>query len=271
MVPTSPHRKINQHTLMKQLLNTSKMTCTLLTARALTNSHRHSTNAGVSQAIPGGPYLRKAPCQFGWDWGPQLPPIGIWKDVRLEGYRDARLTDVHIRQNHDKGRVMIEVRTSIDNRGETPLVTAIRITTPENEILEEKTTTTGLDEMVVKVLIPNPELWWPNGYGDQPLYKVEVSIFYDADSQEEPLDQRMYHVGLRTIELRQQEDQWGKSFGFVVNGVPIFAKGSNWIPADSFPTRITDEYLEGLIRSAAVTHQNMLRVWGGGFMKKTLL
>jgi beta-mannosidase len=75
-------------------------------------------------------------------------------------------------------------------------------------------------------------------------------------------------VGLRTIELRQKQDQWGRSFVFVVNGIPILCKGSNWAPADSFPTRITDEYLEGLIRSAAETHQNMLRVWGGGFYEE---
>jgi beta-mannosidase len=78
----------------------------------------------------------------------------------------------------------------------------------------------------------------------------------------------MYQVGLRTIELRQQQDQWGRSFVFVVNGVPIFSKGANWIPADSFPTRITDQFLEELIRSAAETHQNMLRVWGGGFYEE---
>ena len=77
-----------------------------------------------------------------------------------------------------------------------------------------------------------------------------------------------YQIGLRTIELRQDEDAWGRSFVFVVNGVPIFAKGSNWIPADSFPTRITGEHLESLIRSAAETHQNMLRVWGGGFYEE---
>ena len=79
---------------------------------------------------------------------------------------------------------------------------------------------------------------------------------------------KVYQIGLRTLELRQEQDQWGRSFVFVVNGVPIFAKGSNWIPADSFPTRITADHLEDLIRSAAETHQNMLRVWGGGFYEE---
>jgi beta-mannosidase len=143
----------------------------------------------------------------------------------------------------------------------------IRITTPDGEALEKKAAFTSQEDMTVLVPIPNPELWWPNGYGEQPLYHVEVSLVRD-DSQAESLDRQMYQVGLRTIELRQQPDEWGRSFVFVVNGIPIFAKGANWIPADSFPTRITDQFLEELICSAAESHQNMLRVWGGGFYEE---
>jgi beta-mannosidase len=223
---------------------------------------------GVPQAIPGGSHLRKSPYQFGWDWGPQLPPIGIWKEVRLEGYSEARLSEVHLRQNHTSGQVTVEIRVAIEHWGDTPLTTAIRITIPDDEILEKKASISKTNEVVVKVQIPKPELWWPNGYGGQPLYQVEVSLMRSVTSKMGLLDRHRYQIGLRTIELRQQEDQWGRSFVFVVNGVPIFAKGSNWAPADSFPTRITDEYLEGLIRSAAETHQNMLRVWGGGFYEE---
>jgi len=223
---------------------------------------------GVAQAIPGGPHLRKAPCQFGWDWGPQLPPIGVWKDIRLEGYSGARLAQVHLRQNHAGGQVAVEVRVAVQQWDEAPLTAVVRITAPDGETFEEKAAMTAGDGVKVKVPIPRPELWWPNGYGGQPLYQVKVSLVHSDDSMVESLDQHTYQVGLRTIELRQQQDQWGRSFIFVVNGVPIFVKGSNWIPADSFPTRITDEYLEGLIRSAAETHQNMLRVWGGGFYEQ---
>jgi len=223
---------------------------------------------GVAQAIPGGPHLRKAPCQFGWDWGPQLPPIGVWKDIRLESYSGARLAQVHLRQNHAGGQVAVEVRVAVQQWDEAPLTAVVRITAPDGETFEEKAAMTAGDGVKVKVPIPRPELWWPNGYGGQPLYQVKVSLVHSDDSMVESLDQHTYQVGLRTIELRQQQDQWGRSFIFVVNGVPIFVKGSNWIPADSFPTRITDEYLEGLIRSAAETHQNMLRVWGGGFYEQ---
>jgi beta-mannosidase len=220
---------------------------------------------GVSQAIPGGPHLRKAPCQFGWDWGPQLPPIGIWKDIRLEGHGGARLAEVHLRQEHMDGQVEVEVRIAVERWGETPLTAAVRITAPNGGVIEKEAAISAQDEALVKVPVSKPQLWWPNGYGAQPLYQVEVSL---KNAKAGALDQRNYQIGLRTIELRQQDDQWGRSFVFVVNGIPILAKGSNWIPADSFPTRITDEYLEGILRSAVETHQNMLRVWGGGFYEE---
>jgi beta-mannosidase len=220
---------------------------------------------GVSQAIPGGPHLRKAPCQFGWDWGPQLPPIGIWKDIRLEGHDGARLAEVHLRQEHMNGQVEVEVRIAVERWGETPLTAAVRITAPNGGVIEKEAAISAQGEALVKVPVSKPELWWPNGYGAQPLYQVEVTLLHNDASK---ADVRKYQIGLRTIELRQQEDQWGRSFVFVVNGIPILAKGSNWIPADSFPTRITDEYLEGILRSAVETHQNMLRVWGGGFYEE---
>ena len=219
---------------------------------------------GVSQAIPGGPYLRKAPCQFGWDWGPQLPPIGIWKALRLEGCTNARLEGVHLRQQHTGAEATIEAQVIVQRWSEKPLMAEVRVTTPDGEIIENRAPIASSNEATVTVPIALPQLWWPNGYGNQPLYGVEVALACDGAV----IDQRSYSIGLRTIELVQQPDQWGRSFTFVVNGVPIFVKGSNWIPADSFPTRITNDYLEHLIRSAAETHQNMLRVWGGGFYEE---
>jgi beta-mannosidase len=229
---------------------------------------------GVSQAIPGGPYLRKAPCQFGWDWGPQLPPIGVWKDIRLEGYNSARLAEVNLRQHHAEGNITLEARISVERWDGVPLATLVSITAPDGAIFETSEAVSTSGEALVSVPIANPQLWWPNSYGEQPLYKVEVALRRsEHHTTAAPLDLRTYRIGLRTLELRQEEDEdgdgrSGRSFVFVVNGVPIFAKGSNWIPADSFPTRLTNEHLEGLIRSAAQTHQNMLRVWGGGFYEE---
>jgi len=223
---------------------------------------------GPYHSLPGGPYIRKAPCQFGWDWGPQLPPIGIWKDIRLEGYSEARLAGVHLQQQYINGQVIVNAHVAVQRWLEAPLTVVVLITTPKDEILQAEAAITSADEVTVNVPVPDPELWWPNGYGAQPLYQVEILLKGSHPSREGSLDQHKYQIGLRKIELRQQEDPWGRSFAFFVNDIQVFAKGSNWIPADSFPTRITDEYLEGLIRSAAVTHQNMLRVWGGGIYEE---
>ena len=216
---------------------------------------------GVSHAIPGGPHLRKAPCHFGWDWGPQLPPIGVWKDIQLEGYEGAHITEVRLSQQHAEGQVTVEARVAVQSWDEAPRSAVMRLVAPDGQVFETSAAVAPGNESTLRVDIPNPQIWWPNGYGAQPLYRASVEL-HQSDLL---LDQREYQLGLRTLELRQQPDEWGRSFTFVVNGLPIFAKGSNWIPADSFPTRITGDYLEGLIRSAVETHQNMLRVWGGGF------
>jgi len=214
-----------------------------------------------SLSIPGGPHLRKAPCQFGWDWGPQLPPIGIWRGIRLEGYSTARLENVHLRQVHTGNRVKVSARATIERWQDADLGLTLRITSPDGQVQEAKAllksdATTG----TLDVEIAAPQLWWPNDYGPQPLYETEVTLHQG----EKLRDRYDCHLGLRTLELRQEPDEFGTSFTFVINGVPIFAKGANWIPADSFPTRTSDTHLEHLIRSAAQAHMNMLRVWGGG-------
>ena len=148
---------------------------------------------------------------------------------------------------------------------------SLRVTAPDGSVREQTSAIAeGASGAQVALAVANPQLWWPNGYGERPLYGVEVVLSGGSANQgaDRPIDRRTYELGLRTIELRQEPDRWGRSFEFVVNGVPIFAKGANWIPADTFPTRIGDAFLEGLIRSAAESHQNMLRVWGGGFYEE---
>jgi len=217
--------------------------------------------------IPGGPHLRKAPCHWGWDWGPKLPPIGIWKEIRLQGF-SARLTDVHLRQQHDQGGgVTITADIEAESKSTSGLTASLKIVAPDGRewLVEASLFSLHADEGEIlgslKSEIKNPQLWWPNGYGTQPLYDVEVAL-KDGDTV---LHQCNYRIGLRTVVLRQEPDQWGREFTFYVNGVRLFAKGADWIPADSLPTRITESGLEGLLKSAVDANMNMLRVWGGGY------
>ncbi len=214
------------------------------------------------QSIPGGPYLRKAPCQWGWDWGPMLPPVGIWKDAYLEGYSQAKLKTVHIRQEHlFDGTVEVKAEAVIEQWNEANLQLCMTLCDPDGHIFA--TTCKFLkDSAIATIEIPDPILWWPNGYGAQALYQVKLTLRTDDEIL---LDFQEFQIGLRTIKLIQEKDAFGESFTFTVNNVPIFAKGSNWIPADTFPTRITRQSLDRLLEDAACAHHNMIRVWGGGF------
>jgi beta-mannosidase len=215
--------------------------------------------------IPGGPHLRKAPCHWGWDWGPKLPPIGVWKDIWLEGY-STRLENVHLRQTIDGDRAVISADISAEVSGKPEIKAFINVTGPAGEQFKAREALSPLMDdgfyfAELSVDIPNPQLWWPNGYGAQPLYDVEITL----KDGKTTLDQRSYKIGLRTVELSQDPDQWGKEFTFYVNGVRFFAKGADWIPTDSLPTRITEATLDGLLKSAVDANMNMLRVWGGGY------
>ncbi len=209
--------------------------------------------------IPGGPHLRKAPCQWGWDWGPKLPPIGIWKDIYLESFSQARFKDVHVRQRRQAGKFIVSAQASLHTLNSGPFFVSVCLTSPSGVQLKA---VGGVQrgQANLEISVPHPQLWWPNGYGAQPLYSLEVTL----QTENSILDQRTYNLGLRQIELRREPDAWGESFTFFVNDVPIFAKGADWIPADSFPTRLTIQHFEKLLSSAVTAHMNMLRVWGGG-------
>lgn len=217
---------------------------------------------GMAMGIPGGAHLRKTPSHFGWDWGPRLPCAGIWKEIRLEGRRGGTLGAVRFDQEHAPGLVTLTARVQSElwGRSEERHTVRLRITGPDRQVWQLDAP--ARPQTVMTVTIANPELWWPNGMGQQPLYNAEVALLSGED---ELLEERAFTIGLRTIVLRQEEDEYGRSFNFTVNGVPLFCKGSNWIPADSFPTRVTRARTEALIRAAAESGQNMLRVWGGGY------
>jgi beta-mannosidase len=218
----------------------------------------------ANDQLTGAPHLRKAPSHFGWDWGPKLPNVGFWQGVRLEGWGVARLEDVRLSQAVEAGRatvsVQVDLERAIDTAAEVEVV--VRVERPDGRVEVARSVVPGKRSATsLAVGIDDPQLWWPNGLGGQPLYKVDVELLAGGRR----LDGRSFRLGLRTLALRRDADEWGESFEFVVNGVPIFAKGSNWIPADTFPARVTPAHLDALLGAAAETNHNMIRVWGGGY------
>lgn len=209
--------------------------------------------------IKGAGHIRKVQCHFGWDWGPTLPPCGIFGDIALEAY-DIRIGDVQIRQAHKTDSVVLSVNTELSDYRDN-LDVVYTITAPSGTVLD---TVSGCADKAVNqnIVISKPELWWCNGLGEQPLYTVCINLVdRDSGACKDVIEKR---IGLRTIELDTSKDTWGSQFRFVINGVPIFAKGANWIPTDTFVTRTTLEDLEFYIESAKWANMNMIRVWGGG-------
>jgi len=198
-------------------------------------------------------HIRKAHYMFGWDWGPVVPDIGIWKDVYLEVYDGARLESVYITQKHSDEGVELSIVPEAVVADGMDYEYEITITNPDNE----KTILSANGEC--SVMINNPKLWYPNGYGQQPLYKVETVLLCGGKEA----DRKKYTIGLREVELVNKEDEYGKSFFFRVNGLDIFAKGANYIPEDNLLNN-RREKAEHLLKSCKMSHFNMLRIWGGG-------
>lgn len=211
--------------------------------------------------LDGGGWIRKEPCNFGWDWGPMLATCGIWRDVELLAFDTARLADVHFLQDHSpRGAVLLTVNLTTERARREALQARVSVSLDGEPVAEDLCAFAGKTGSLT-LRLRKPQLWWPNGMGDQPLYEVTVEL-QTADG--EPLDRIDRRVGLRTLELQRKNDPWGESFQFVVNGVPFFAKGANWIPADTFAPRLIRADYFRLLRDAAEANMNMLRVWGGG-------
>ena len=211
-------------------------------------------------SIPGSVYTRKSPCQWGWDWGPELPTSGIWRPIRLAAYNIARIEDVRIKQTHRRnGSVALNVEVLLERFRRKTCSINIKLTHPDGEVEEREVRVIGSNGKC-SFEVKKPELWWPNGYGEQPLYTIDAVLKNGV----EELHSFTRKIGLRSIKLEQKKDRFGRSFTFIVNGVKVFCKGANWIPADQFPSRISDEQYSQLISSAARANMNMLRVWGGG-------
>lgn len=211
--------------------------------------------------IPGNSWLRKQPSSFGWDWGPKLATCGIWQPVSLVGFDEARMIDVQIRQDHSRpSRVALTVAGRIERETRSRLQAIARVSL-DGRLVAETQVAFGGKSFQSRLEIPDPQLWWPNGMGGQPLYEVSVEL---RSSDGVLIDSGRRRIGLRTFELQQKKDRRGKTFQFVVNSRPFFAKGANWIPADALVTRVSDTDYRRLLTDAAAAHMNMIRVWGGG-------
>lgn len=202
-----------------------------------------------SDATPGFRHLRKAHCMFGWDWGPRLPDAGIWRPIFLRTWDAARLENALMLQAHHDGVVDVTIRPEI--AGESAW--SAEITAPDGEVLTLPETTAA--EQVIT--IEHPQLWWPNGLGKQPLYRVTVRLATG--------DTRVWRIGLRTMTVSREKDEWGEEFCHVVNGMKVFAMGADYIPEDNILARVTPERTRRLLEDCKAANFNAIRVWGGGY------
>lgn len=208
------------------------------------------------------PLIRKPQCHFGWDWGPVLPPSGITGDIGIAIVNKARAKDIRIVQSHTNGKVRLDIEA------EAELFTqkinwAISVTHPDGTVQSVKGESEG-GGIRAEFDIENPELWWTNDLSDKPeqaLYTVSLEL---CDG-ETPIDKLEKKIGLRTIALNREKDEYGYNCQFVLNGKPLFVKGANWIPPDSFITRADEKTLEFYIKTARFSNFNIIRIWGGGY------
>ena len=202
--------------------------------------------------------LRKAACMFGWDWGIRLPDSGIWRDIALELRRHARLLDVEIRQEHAPERVDLRIHTrcALYDRG---VLLRLRVTDPQGKTLYDQTGDAAEDDLR-SVAIQEPQLWWPNGYGAQPLYRVSAELLRDGVV----LEAQSHEIGLRTVTLDRGAENCG-DYRFFINGVPIYVKGASIVIEDAILSRSTPERWERIVRDAVRSNYNTLRVWGGAY------
>ncbi len=210
-------------------------------------------------------FVRKTQAHFSWDWAPRLVNLGLWQEVRLERFETARLLFPHLQTleataQQARARLDAEVETWGDQADNLLLQASLSREGVEKARLEVPVTggQAGGDFRV-----EHPALWWPNGLGDPALYDLEVTLWQGQTL----LDTFTDRVGFRTLALDRSPDPaepGTEFFTFVVNGVPIFAKGANWIPADLLNGRIDRPRYEDLLQLLVEAHGNMLRVWGGG-------
>jgi beta-mannosidase len=214
--------------------------------------------------VAGESYLRKPAYEYGWDWGPRFVLSGIWRPVKLDVWDNAKLATVHIRQADIKAAVAhVVVETEIESGQRA--AASVRVDYQQNDkkatVSREVELEAGVNHVDMPVDIARPDLWYPNGYGKQAMYAFHTLVKTGGSVQ----DETTVRTGLRSVVLHREPDRWGRSFEFIVNGVPVFAKGADVIPFDSFPSRVTVAQYRSVLESAKAANMNMIRHWGGGY------
>ena len=206
--------------------------------------------------IPGFYTIRKSHCSYGWDWGPQMPDAGIWRPIRIVRYNDCRFENLRIIQDVKDGSAILTISAETELWGARDFQVNGYVITP----LGVKETFTFKPGEEALINISKPELWWPNGMGDQPLYLVNATLFADGI----PSGTLEKKIGIRSLTIAQKPDKWGESFHFEANGIPLFARGANYIPEDIYLNRMSEERTEKLLKDCVEANFNCIRIWGGG-------
>ncbi len=215
-------------------------------------------------------YVRKAAYEYGWDWGPRFVTSGIWRPVWLEAWDKARIADFAIRQrdvSREVAHLDAEVEVEAARAGSAKVSVQYNDNGKPATVVETVSLHAGRNVIDLPVEIRQPKLWYPAGYGDQPLYEftAQVGTGGPVSAGGQVIAVRKAKAGLRSIVLHRELDKWGRSFELVVNGIPVFAKGADVIPFDSFPNRVTTADYRRILESARDANMNMIRHWGGGY------
>lgn len=204
-------------------------------------------------------YIRKAQYSFGWDWGPSFPTSGIWRNVYLEEWNEAKIENVTFNTNKiEKNFAEVEIGVNLNLQNHSNLLLEISIS---NDTFSKVNVLKIIssNNYKSKFRITNPKLWWPNGEGEQNLYQLDIKIIKDGNV----IDVISKNVGIRTIKLVTKENS-KQTFKLNINNKDIYAKGVNWIPSDSFLPRVSNNKYSELLSLAKNANINIVRVWGGG-------
>ena len=226
-------------------------------AKALEQKHGKLPVALNSERV----YIRKAQYSFGWDWGPSFPTMGIWRSAYLLQKRKISIQSFTFTTKKIKDEsAVVEVKINLNHKPKSKAKVEVQLSN-KNQKFKKEIISESSKEIKVKLKIDEPKLWRCNNEGKQNLYKLQISLFDEAGNK---IDEKNKKVGIRTISLQLKNNN-DSTFRFIVNNKPIFAKGVNWIPVDSFLPRVTKEKYKALLQLAKDAKMNMVRVWGGGF------